>query len=400
MVKKNIMKSYDDFRSELKSAYPITHWELKLPIAVNLENFDIDFDKLIKNLDNIMQQLFAKKDQAKEISKTAFAQWFTDLFTWEFTGVVRFDTMFNQKWELKLVEVNTKWPDWLLMHDNTYSALLDRENNRNLDLFVQLFDKEEYIFIMYENAWFIDSHFLEYEKVKSRWYKVWIWTFEDIIFKDWFAYYQENKIDVLRFSVSPWRLTEKQITLLKTAKLKYINTPDLASMWDKSLLQWIENEMIMRTSILDESIKDVVIQNKNNYVIKPTNKDEWNWVYIWICLSQSEREELINKNIWKQYLAQEYVKVSPKITQMYLDWHIKESEVYYDCCPHIFYKNWKMIWCGQILVRYSENKIVNVLKWWGIWYMRQDKFLYKYYINNVSNFLFKMIEMRSEYLSK
>ena len=386
------MKSYDDFRSELKSAYPITHWELKLPIAVNLENFDIDFDKLIKNLDNIMQQLFAKKDQAKEISKTAFAPWFTDLFTWEFTGVVRFDTMFNQKWELKLVEVNTKWPDWLLMHDNTYSALLDRENNRNLDLFVQLFDKEEYIFIMYENAWFIDSHFLEYEKVKSR--------FEDIIFKDWFAYYQENKIDVLRFSVSPWRLTEKQITLLKTAKLKYINTPDLASMWDKSLLQWIENETIMRTSILDESIKDVVIQNKNDYVIKQTNKEEWNWDYIWIDLSQSEREELINKNIWKQYLAQEYIKVSPKITQMYLDWYIKESEVYYDCCPHIFYKNWKMIWCGQILVRYSENKIVNVLKWWGIWYMRQDKLLYKYYINNVSNFLFKMIEMRSEYLSK
>lgn len=394
------MKSYDDFQSELKLAYPITHWELKLPIAVNLENFDIDFDKLIKNLDNIMQQLFAKKDQAKEISKTAFAPWFTDLFTWEFTGVVRFDTMFNQKWELKLVEVNTKWPDWLLMHDNTYSALLDRENNRNLDLFVQLFDKEEYIFIMYENAWFIDSHFLEYEKVKSRWYKVWIWTFEDIIFKDWFAYYQENKIDVLRFSVSPWRLTEIQIASLKKAKLKYINTPDLASMWDKSLLQWIENEMIMRTSILDESIKDVVIQNKNDYVIKPTNKDEWNWVYIWIDLSQSEREELINKNIWKQYLAQEYIKVSPKITQMYLDWYIKESEVYYDCCPHIFYKNWKMIWCGQILVRYSENKIVNVLKWWGIWYMRQDKLLYKYYINNVSNFLFKMIEMRSEYLSK
>jgi hypothetical protein len=30
----------------------------------------------------------------------------------------------------------------------------------------------------------------------------------------------------------------------------------------------------MRTSILDESIKDVVIQNKNDYVIKPTNKDE------------------------------------------------------------------------------------------------------------------------------
>jgi hypothetical protein len=67
------MKTYDQFREELKSAYPITHGELRLPIATNLESFNINFDKVVKNLDNIMQQLFAKKDQAKEISKLAFA---------------------------------------------------------------------------------------------------------------------------------------------------------------------------------------------------------------------------------------------------------------------------------------------------------------------------------------
>jgi len=48
------MKTYNQFREELKSAYPITHWELKLPIATNLEIFDIDFDKVVKNLNNIM----------------------------------------------------------------------------------------------------------------------------------------------------------------------------------------------------------------------------------------------------------------------------------------------------------------------------------------------------------
>jgi hypothetical protein len=31
-----------------------------------------------------------------------------------------------------------------------------------------------------------------------------------------------------------------------------------------------------------------------------------------------------------------------------------------------------MVWCGQVLVRYSANRIVNVLKWWGIGYWRQD----------------------------
>ena len=97
------MKSYDQLRAELKSWFLITKWEFKLPIATKLEEFDIDLEKLIKNLDDNMQQLFTKKDLAKEISKTAFAPWFTDLFTWEFTWVVRFDTMFNKNWELKLV---------------------------------------------------------------------------------------------------------------------------------------------------------------------------------------------------------------------------------------------------------------------------------------------------------
>jgi hypothetical protein len=55
-----------------------------------------------------------------------------------------------------------------------------------------------------------------------------------------------------------------------------------------------------------------------------------------------------------------------------LDWDIVESEVYYDFCPHIYYKEWKMIGCGQVLVRYSKNRIVNVLKWGGIWYWKQD----------------------------
>ena len=61
-IKYHLMKTYNQIREELKSAYPVTHWELKLPIAVNLEVFDIDFEKVIKNLDNIMQQLFVKKD--------------------------------------------------------------------------------------------------------------------------------------------------------------------------------------------------------------------------------------------------------------------------------------------------------------------------------------------------
>ena len=57
------------------------------------------------------------------------------------------------------------------MHDNTYSALLDRHNDRNLDLFLELFDKDEYIFIMYENAGFLmdAEHMTQAKSDKTLW---------------------------------------------------------------------------------------------------------------------------------------------------------------------------------------------------------------------------------------
>jgi hypothetical protein len=38
----------------------------------------------------------------------------------------------------------------------------------------------------------------------------------------------------------------------------------------------------------------------------------------------------------------------------------------------MFYKKWKLIWVWQILVRYSKDKIVNVLKGGGIGYWKQE----------------------------
>jgi hypothetical protein len=36
----------------------------------------------------------------------------------------------------------------------------------------------------------------------------------------------------------------------------------------------------------------------------------------------------------------------------------------------LFYKEGKLMWLWHILVRYSRNKIVNVLRWWGIGYYK------------------------------
>jgi hypothetical protein len=37
----------------------------------------------------------------------------------------------------------------------------------HLDLFLSFFNKEEFIFILYEKGGFDDPHFLEYEKLKK-----------------------------------------------------------------------------------------------------------------------------------------------------------------------------------------------------------------------------------------
>ena len=60
-------------------------------------------------------------------------------------------------------------------------------------------------------------------------------------------------------------------------------------------------------------------------------------------MSQDEWESLIEKNIHNDYLAQEYITISAKKTSMYQDKNIVEADFYYDFCPHLFYKNGKLM---------------------------------------------------------
>lgn len=364
------MKSYEQFWEELVPAYPVTKWEIKIPIAIELETFDVDFDVVVKNLDDVMQQLFDKTDEARELADKWYQKWFANLYSWEFTGIVRFDCMFDADGNLKLVEANTNWPDGLLMHDVTYWVLSDAVSRKHLDLFLQFFDKNEYIFILYEKEGFIDPHFLEYEKLVENWYKVWIWTFEDLEFADGNTFYQGNKIDSVRLSMNSGRFSEHEYSLLKSANLRFVNSFDMAWLADKSLLKWIDNTMLMKTFVLNNETKDIVIKNKDKYVIKPTNLNEGIGVVIWVDTLQEDWNVLIEKNLNNLYLAQEYISLLPKKTSLYIDGWIIEGDFYYDFCPHLFYKNGKLIWTGQVLVRYSKNKIVNVLRGGGIGYWK------------------------------
>lgn len=81
---------------------------------------------------------------------------------------------------------------------------------------------------------------------------------------------------------------------------------------------------------------------------------------------------MIQKNIWKQYLIQEHIDIQQKNVDIYIDGEIKSSKMYYDFCPHLFYDHGKLVGIWQVLVRYSNNKIVNVLRGGGIGYYKKE----------------------------
>ncbi len=361
--------SFDEFRDKLKIAYPVSKWELKIPISVELEEFkEINFDEIVSNLDGIMQQIFDQKDlRLKLLQKEN--KIFINLLENKFTWIVRFDCMFNKKKELKVIEVNTSWPDWLLMHDFTYSTLLWKENKRNLINFLKLFSKDDVIFILYdENSFFLDPHFLEYNFLKENWYKVFIWTKKDLKLEDDWVFFDWVKINVIRLAMSHNLLEEKFIKSLINKKLKFINTFDLFWCWNKSLLNFLNHKFLLKSFNLTNSTYLDAINNKDYYVLKPSNLSEWKWIIIWKDVKQDIWEKEILRNLNNDYLIQEYLDIYKIERNMYIDWTIKSKKMYFDFCPHLFYKEGKLIWVWQVLVRYSENKIVNVLRGGWIWY--------------------------------
>jgi hypothetical protein len=60
-------------------------------------------------------------------------------------------------------------------------------------------------------------------------------------------------------------------------------------------------------------------------------------------MDQGDWERLIEENIENSYLAQEYITISPKKTSLYQDGGIVEEDFYYDFCPHLFYKEGKLM---------------------------------------------------------
>lgn len=355
------MLSYSEFWKILSSAYPISKGNFHLPIATNLlELREIDAKTLFQEVHNIFYQVRDVVEHQTDIKKM--------------NGVIRFDCVLNQKWEIKVLEVNAVNPDGLLMHDYTYGIL---KNGKPVDIhlqqYLEFFDREKQICILYPDISFIDAFFLEKELLENKGYNVSIGTRNDLIIKDNNLYSSdEKKIDTIRSCMDLWRYSVEQISLIRDLKIRMINSMELRKIGNKSLLKDIHSTIVPQTKELSLITIQEAIKDKDHRIIKPVSGSEGFWVYIGIDYTQSERESILESNIHDNYILQEYISIQKITTPFYENEQIIDKTVYFDICPHIFVKEWEIFWNGLILTRFSENKILNVAQWWGIWYMKVD----------------------------
>lgn len=79
------------------------------------------------------------------------------------------------------MEINADYPDGLLMHDATYSLLSGSSTTKNLDLYLQLFDKTDTILILYPaESTFVDAYYTEYNLLTQYGYRCYIGTEKDV----------------------------------------------------------------------------------------------------------------------------------------------------------------------------------------------------------------------------
>ncbi len=364
---------YKKFWDNMSKHYPVSKWDIRLPIATKLLTHDsINPDLLINNCKSILEKIIAI-DKSKKIKFMHQNQEevIENLFENDYTWSVRFDCMLDQNNNIKIIEMNADHPDWLLMHDNTYSVLSNKEFNLHKKNFLEFFDKNEKIFILYpEGAFFKDSYYTEYYFLRENWFDVDIWTFSDLEFDNNKVYYKWKKVDKIRKLLEVSKLAPEIWKSFHNRDIKFVNTFDIRLLGYKDLLSEVEHPYILEKLDLNEENKNKILNNKDSYVIKASNWVEWFGIHIGKDIRQSEWVKIIEENLNKNFIAQEFLQAQKFEIDFFENDNIIRKNLYFDVCPHFFVKNWKIISEWLVLARFSENKILNVAKWWGIWYLR------------------------------
>lgn len=413
-TKENVFDRDLKFWEKLSNnAYPVTHGEIRIPISI--EPFIIkkkDYQEFFKNIklfisaakkladkyfvDEEIRQVVVINDQEKELIKESAKE--------DFIGIIRPDLFWSAV--PKLVELNADFPDGFFMHDVTAEAMLENLDNKkyiltdHAKLFSELLEeqglnKDGHIFIGYnKDRSFIDEFYLSKIKLeKFGWNNISVGTFDDLIYKDGFFYYNDRKIDLIRRGAENFKLSlipglmEKLINAQKSGQVKIINNFKnrllghkslLAALWDERFHKYLESteinaikDLLPKTVKLNPENLIWAKENKDLFVLKPVDLAEGKGVSVGCDLEQkawNEKLDLAMKNFTYWILQEKIVIPEEEFTLVdQVSKKIIVANKKFDFDPYlIMFKD--RIELGQILVRFSDSSILNVMQGGGLTY--------------------------------
>lgn len=240
-----------------------------------------------------------------------------------------------------------------------------------MDAYLSLFDIKSTIFVLYKKgSFFLDAYYTEYTALQKQWYVCYIWTEEDLTIIDGQVFFQWHHIDVIRRCMEVGKFSQWFLRKLATANVKFVNTFDLRILWYKDLLSEVDSNFIPKTFPLEEKTFEDVLCNKNHYIIKPSNLFEGKGIIIGNCCDHDQWKSELLRHVSDNYIAQEFIDMQKMKVSLYENGGIVEKELYFDLCPHLFVKDGQIIWDGLVLMRFSENRILNVAQGWWIGYLK------------------------------
>ncbi len=391
-------------------AYPISRGTMRIPIS--LEPFGLTAgqhadtsamllllinaaQKIAQNyfIDSALQEVLAIDEAERELIVASKDQ--------PFVGVIRAYLLYGSG--PRALELNADFPDGIFMHDVTSQAIADSSplalsSASNAALFDELLrlegvSSEDHIFIAYNaGREFVDEFELTRIVLARFGWNVSVGTFDDLVFKGGKFYAAGMPVSVLRrgSELSKLRHNKKLLSELIEAQqngLKIINNFKMrllghkalfAALWDERFQHYLTLEeieavqsLVPYTKKLEEFEHHHLAPEKDRWVLKPTDLAEGNGITVGTTANEDEwaralAEAFANPRGW---IVQEKA-ILPESRFTFINDDTGErthARAFHDLNPHVILSREKAS-VGNILVRFSNSEILNVMKGGGITY--------------------------------
>lgn len=358
------MKSYEQFWAELAPAYPVSKGAMRLPIATTLQTIpELDMEVVLGELQGILQQLLDDPDVqagAQLRAKEAGEEFLTPLIDANYSGVVRFDCVVADNGAVKILELNADYPDGLLLHDYTYSALAGTACTLHRDAYVRYFAAADRVHISHPaEAGFLDAYYVEKEALEAAGHAVSIGA-------------------VPTDEATVWHRRCAEVGKMQSAELahwgrmeaQHLNSFALRTLGYKALLSTLTHPYVPQTLSLDtKAAREMVAADPARFVLKPSNGCEGYGLHFGHTYTQAAWRRHVEA-LPLGYIAQEFVSLPKRQVDVYADGAVQTDAYYYDFCPHFFIRDGKVTDVGHILMRFSQSPVVNVTQGGAIGYHR------------------------------